>query len=105
MQFVDTPQVSPGHVEPWLAILAHGADGLLLVLDVAADDADVSARSLAELLDRARVWPRARPLPLGASPLTAHKAVVVASAPRRFDGQQVDRHDVLMDGDVVELHS
>jgi len=78
MQLVDTPAVAAGHVEPWLTGLAHGADGVLLVLDVGADDVEESVRALAELLERARVWPLARPLPPDASPLTAHKPVVVA---------------------------
>jgi ribosome-interacting GTPase 1 len=71
VQLVDTPAVAAGHTEPWLGNLAHGADGLLLVLDVAADDLEPSWAALVELLRRARVWPAARPLPADASPLTA----------------------------------
>lgn len=200
VQLVDTPAVAAGHTEPYLANLVHAADGVLLVLDVTADDGDAAARLLLELLERARVWPLARPLPADAPPFVAHRPVIalgnkcdlddgtfaemareavgrdlpffpvsavtgaglealkpvlyrelkrirvypkepghkpertapfilsegatvhdlaervhkdVAAALRfarvwghaKFDGQQVDRHHVLFDGDVVELHS
>ena len=74
VQVVDTPAVTPEHVEPYLPNLVHGADGVVLVLDVTADDVEQSAAALAGLLERARVWPAARPLPPDASPraLTAH---------------------------------
>jgi ribosome-interacting GTPase 1 len=85
VQLVDTPAVAPERVEPWLPALVHGANGLLLVLDVAADDVDASVRALEELLERARVWPLARPLPPGASPLTAHLPVVVAASKSDLD--------------------
>ncbi len=77
VQLVDTPAVAAGHTESWLPNLARNADGLLLVLDPAADDVDVAWRALLELLDRARVWPRTRPVPPDASPLLQQKPVLV----------------------------
>ncbi len=77
VQLVDTPAVAPGHTEPWLPHLAHGADGLLLVLDVTADDVEGAWRALGEVLERAHVWPEARPLPPDASPLLTPRPVLV----------------------------
>jgi len=77
VQLVDTPAVAPGHTEPYLVNLAHNADGLLLVLDVAADDVEEGLRALRELLDRARVWPAARPVRPDASPLLSRRPVLV----------------------------
>lgn len=77
VQLVDTPAVAAGHTESWLPNLAHNADGLVLVLDVTADDVEEAWRALGELLERGRVWPRARPLPKDASPLLAPKPVLV----------------------------
>ncbi len=150
VQLVDTPAVAPGHTEPWLTSLAHGADGVLLVLDVAADDVEEAVKSVSALLERARVWPASRPSPPDASPLLARLPLLVVANKRdldadgtfaalareavgadvqalaerihhdvaarlkfarmwgphaRFDGQQVDRHHVLADGDVLELHA
>jgi ribosome-interacting GTPase 1 len=79
VQLVDTPAVAAGHVEPYLANLVRGADGVVLVLDVAADDVDEAVRALRELLERARVWPQARPRPPDASPMLLSKPVLVAS--------------------------
>lgn len=76
VQLVDTPAVAEGHTEPYLANLAHNADGVLLVLDVTADDGEAAARQLNELLERARVWPKARPLPAGAPPFLAVRPVI-----------------------------
>jgi ribosome-interacting GTPase 1 len=75
VQLVDTPPVAPQHTESYLPNLLHGADGVLLVLDLTADDVDPSARALLELLDRARVWPEARPLPPDAPSFLAVKPV------------------------------
>jgi ribosome-interacting GTPase 1 len=77
VQLVDTPAVAPGHCEPYLPNLLHGADGVLLVLDVAADDVEAEARAAAEVLDRARVWPRSRPPPADAAPILALRPVIV----------------------------
>jgi ribosome-interacting GTPase 1 len=86
VQLVDTPAVAAGHGESWMPGLAHEADGLLLVLDVAADDLEDSWRALGELLERARVWPRARALPPDASPLLAVRPVLVLANKRDLDG-------------------
>lgn len=77
VQLVDTPAVAPEHTESWLPNLARNADGLLLVLDVTADDVDGAWRALRELLDRARVAPHGLPVPEGASPLTVDRPVLV----------------------------
>lgn len=86
VQLVDTPAVAAGHTESWLPNLARNADGILLVLDVAADDLEVAWRALQELLDRARVWPRTRPVPDDASPLVQRKPVLVLANKRDVDG-------------------
>ena len=77
VQLVDTPAVAEGHTEPWLPNLAHDADGVLLVVDVTADDAEAAARLLHDLLARARVWPRVRPLPADAPSFLQPKPVLV----------------------------
>src|SRR5512145_2873163 len=77
VQLVDTPAVAAGHTEAWLPNLARSADGLLLVLDVTADDVEEAWRVIGELMERARVWPSTRPLPEGASPLVQRKPVIV----------------------------
>jgi hypothetical protein len=77
VQLVDTPAVAPGHVEPYLVNLSRNADGLLLVLDVSADDVEPSARELHQFLERARIWPRSRPPPPGDSPLAVIRPVLV----------------------------
>jgi hypothetical protein len=77
VQLVDTPAVAPGHTEAWLPNLARNADGLLLVLDVTADDLDAGWRALGEVLQRAHVRPRGRPLPPDASPLVQAKPVLL----------------------------
>lgn len=77
VQLVDTPAVAAGHTEPYLVNLAHNADGLLLVLDVAADDVEEALEALRGLLERARIWPATRPLPPDASPLLARRPVLV----------------------------
>jgi len=86
VQLVDTPAVAAGHTEPYLANLAHNADGVLLVLDVAADDVDEAAGALRELLDRARVWPRTRALPPDASPVILRRPVIVLGNKSDLDG-------------------
>src|SRR5512144_2992762 len=76
VQLVDTPAVAGGHTEAYLVNLARNADGLLLVLDLAADDLEEGLRELRDLLDRARVWPAARRLPPEASPLLVRRPVL-----------------------------
>ena len=58
-----------------VAIVRH-ADGVLLVLDVTADDGEPAARQLLDLLERARVWPKVRPLPADAPPFLAVRPVI-----------------------------
>jgi uncharacterized protein len=77
VQLVDTPAVAEGHTEPYLPNLAHDADGVLLVVDVGADDSERGAKLLHDLLARARVWPRSRPLPADAPPFLQPKPVLV----------------------------
>ena len=59
VQLVDTPAVTVERAEPYVPNLVHTADGVLVVLDVAADDLDQDWRVAQGLLERARVWPRA----------------------------------------------
>jgi len=75
VQLVDTPPVAPNHTESYLANLVHGADGVLFVLDVTADDVEENARALLALAEKARVWPRDRPLPQDAPSFLAVKPV------------------------------
>jgi ribosome-interacting GTPase 1 len=77
VQLVDTPAVAAGHTESWLPNLARNADGLLLVVSVTADDLQAGWGAVLDLLERARVWPRARAVPEGASPLLQPKPVHV----------------------------
>jgi hypothetical protein len=77
VQLVDTPAVAPGHTEAWLPNLARNADGILLVLDVTADDVDAAWRGLGEVLEKARVWPRGSPRPADASPLLEERPILV----------------------------
>jgi ribosome-interacting GTPase 1 len=86
VQLVDTPAVASGHAPPWLPALAHGADGLLLVADPAADDVEASAAAVAELLERARVRPASRPAVPGESPLVAVRPVVLLLNKSDLDG-------------------
>ncbi len=77
VQLVDTPAVAAGHTESWLPNLARSSDGLLLVLDVTADDVDEAWRAIQDVLERARVWPKGRPRPQDASPLLKEKPMLV----------------------------
>jgi len=76
VQLVDTPAVAEGHAEPYLPNIAHEADGILLVVDVTADDGGTAAL-LHELLARARIWPKSRPLPADAPPFLLPKPIFV----------------------------
>jgi ribosome-interacting GTPase 1 len=79
VQLVDTPAISDHHVEPYLPNLAHNADGVLVVLDVTADDLEPALATCRALLERARVWPAAWPVPPDASPFLVVRPVVVAA--------------------------
>jgi len=63
VQLVDTPAVTSEHQEPYMPNLVHVADGVLVVIDVADDDLGEHWQTLANLIERARVWPAARQLP------------------------------------------
>lgn len=77
VQLVDTPAVAAGHTDAWLPSLVHGADGVLLVLDVADDEMEADWRALLEVLEKARVSPAGRPLPPDASPLMVQRPLLV----------------------------
>jgi len=78
VQLVDTPAVTAHHVEPYMSNLVHAADGVVLVVDVTADDTETNAGVMRGLLDRARVWPRTRALPADAPPFLARRPVLAA---------------------------
>ncbi len=86
VQLVDTPAVAAGRTESYMPNLVRGADGVLVVLDVTADDGDAAARALLALLEHARVWPSARPLPPDPSPLLVRRPVLVAANKADEDG-------------------
>jgi ribosome-interacting GTPase 1 len=77
VQLVDTPAAAPGHLESWLPNLVRNADGVAIVLDLAAPDPEEGWRAALDLLEHARVWPARRPPPEGASPLLAQRPVLV----------------------------
>jgi ribosome-interacting GTPase 1 len=79
VQLVDTPAVTDQHQEPYMANLAHNADGVLIVLDVTADDVEESVRTARGILERARVWPEGRPVPADAPALWSVRPVLVAA--------------------------
>ena len=85
VQLVDTPAVTAEHAEPYMTNLMHGADGITLVLDVTADNPELDALALAELLERAHVWPAGRPLPADAPPLVAARPVLAVGNKRDLD--------------------
>jgi ribosome-interacting GTPase 1 len=77
VQLVDTPAVAAGHTEPWLPNLVRAADGVLVVVEVEADEPEENWRAVADLLEKARVLPRGRPRPPDASPLLVERPVLV----------------------------
>ncbi|HEX9307452.1 MAG TPA: GTPase [Anaeromyxobacter sp.] len=77
VQLVDTPAVAVGHTESWLPNLVRSADGVLVVVEVEADEPEEGWRAVAELLEHARVWPRGRAAPADASPLLVERPVLV----------------------------
>jgi hypothetical protein len=86
VQLVDTPAVASAHAETYMANLVRNADGVLLVLDPTADDLAGSLAACHGLLERARVWPRSRPLPPDASPLLVVRPVHVVLNKSDLDG-------------------
>lgn len=85
VQLVDTPPVTEQHQESYMPNLAHNADGILVVLDVAGDEVEESLRVVHGILERARVWPAGRPLPSDPAPLLQVRPVVVAGSKRDLD--------------------
>ena len=85
VQLVDTPAVTAQHVEPYMSNLVHSADGVVLVVDVTADDLEPGARTLRSLLARARVWPTSSPLPPDAPPFAVQRPVFAAGNKRDLD--------------------
>ena len=85
VQLVDTPPVATHHTESYLPNLAHGADGILIVLDPTADDLESCVLELFHLLDRARVWAESRPLPADAPSFLAVKPVFVVTTRSDLD--------------------
>ncbi len=77
VQLVDTPAVTAQHGEPYMTNLVRNADGVLVVLDPGADGVDEAIASCRALLERARLWPAARPLPADASPLLVVRPVLL----------------------------
>jgi hypothetical protein len=77
VQLVDTPAVAEHRTEPYLANLVRGADGVLIVLDPAGDDLEDGLAACRALLEKARVWPRSRPLPADAPPFAVTRPVLV----------------------------
>jgi uncharacterized protein len=79
VQLVDAPAVAATHCEPWLPSLVRGADGVLVVVEVDADEPEEDWRAIADLLERARVSPQRRPRLPDASPLVVDRPVLVAA--------------------------
>lgn len=86
VQLVDTPAVAPAHTESYMANLVRNADGVLLVLDPTVDDLGESLAACHGLVERARVWPRTKPLPPDASPLLVVRPVHVVLSKADLDG-------------------
>lgn len=79
VQLVDTPPVAAGRCEPWLPNLVRAAEGVLVVVELDADQPEADWSAVVDLLARARVWPRTRPRPPDASPLLVDRPVLVAA--------------------------
>jgi ribosome-interacting GTPase 1 len=79
VQLVDAPPVAPSHTEPWMTNLVRNADAVLIVLDVTDDDLASDFQAVLALLERARVWPKARPLPPDAPPILQRRPVLIAA--------------------------
>jgi hypothetical protein len=55
VQMIDLPPVSDAHMEKWVFECVRAADGLLLVVDLAAPDPDVQIERTVALLEHARI--------------------------------------------------
>ena len=89
VQLVDTPAVASAHTESYMANLVRNADGVLLVLDPTVDDLGKSLAACHGLVERARVWPRTKPLPPDASPLLVVRPVYVVLNKCDLDGDGI----------------
>jgi ribosome-interacting GTPase 1 len=78
VQLVDTPAVTPQHAESYMPNLVRGADGVVVVVDVGDDALAEAGRTIAALLERARVWPASRALPADAPPYLGVRPVLLA---------------------------
>jgi len=105
VQLVDTPAVAAQHTESYMSNLVRNSDGVLVVLDPTADDVDESMAACRALLERARVWPRTRPLPCDASPLLVVRPVyvLVSKADLDADGTFTALARESIDGDLPVL--
>jgi len=80
VQLVDTPALSDQHSESYLPNMIRSADGVLLVLDLAAGDIESALVAGRALLDRARVSPVGQPSgPEGSSLHVVRPVIVVAN--------------------------
>lgn len=85
LQLVDTPPVAGDRTPPWLPALVRGADGVLVVLDVAGDDLEAGLRDVESLLVRARVRPAGRAPAPEESPVVVARPVRVLLAKGDLD--------------------
>src|SRR5262249_56535902 len=92
VQLIDTPAVSEHHTESYLIGMVHAADGIVLVLDVAASDSDAAIATMMALLDRARVWPLSRPRPADLPGFVAARPVLGVA-----NKSDLDEGDLLLD--------
>jgi hypothetical protein len=86
VQLVDTPAVTAQHAEPYMANLVRSADGIVLVLDVSADDVEDAVLAFTALLERAHVWPAGRALPAESLPLLVPRPALVVANKCDLDG-------------------
>jgi ribosome-interacting GTPase 1 len=93
VQLVDGPAVTPHHTESYMPNLVHGADGVLVVVDLADDSLAEAGRTISALLERARVWPATRPPPHDAPPFLLMRPVLLA----------INKCDLDEDGAFAEL--
>jgi ribosome-interacting GTPase 1 len=79
VQLVDTPALSDQHSESYLPNMIRSADGVVLVLDLAAGDIESALAAGRALLDRARVSPVGQPSAPEVSSLHVVRPVIVVA--------------------------
>ena len=94
VQLVDTPALTREHVEPYVPNLVRAANGVVIVLDLAAGDAEETLAVCHAVLERAKIWPDDQPAPADASPLLERRPVVRIGNKCDLDG----------DGTLAELN-